>query len=140
MIWLVVRFMMPAKIELWCDIRNVEKATAKIRPRYLARSPRSICTATKFINAPFLNSLYDVNTVHRDSKKEAKNFGSSLADPLDEDVHQAIDQPVVLNERERTRDQQRGDAGNAGPKSLRRLLDVLPVQLPGVEAPPDAAA
>jgi hypothetical protein len=34
------------------DIRKVEKATAKIRPRYLALSPRSICTATKFIAKP----------------------------------------------------------------------------------------
>src|SRR5215469_504308 len=94
-IWLVVRRMIPAKIELWCDIRKVEKATAKIRPRYLARSPRSICSATKFIRKPlFLNRLLDVNGVHQDPNF----FGifSSLANPLDENVHNAVDQAIWL--------------------------------------------
>src|SRR5215471_7710040 len=47
-IWLVVRFMIPAKIELWFSRRNVEKAIAKISPIYFARSPVSILRATKF--------------------------------------------------------------------------------------------
>ena len=51
-IWLRVRSMMPAKIEAWCAIRKEENAMAKIRPKYLARSPVSILSATKFTKPP----------------------------------------------------------------------------------------
>src|SRR5215831_2467249 len=139
MIWLVVRRMIPAKIELWCDIRKVENATAKMRPRYLARSPRSICTATKFIEAPFLNDYWIVNTVH-----QLRNFFgpvcSSFADPFDQDVDHAINQAILLNERERARDQQGRDAVDAGPKSLRYLLDIFAIQLSCLDAASDCGA
>lgn len=48
--WLPVRFMMPAKMDIWLSSRNVEKAKAKTRPKYLALSDMSILRATKFIN------------------------------------------------------------------------------------------
>src|SRR5262249_9513632 len=44
-----VRLRIPAKIDVWFSSRNVQKAMVKIRPRYLARSPVSIFSATKFI-------------------------------------------------------------------------------------------
>src|SRR5262249_54905657 len=49
-IWLAVRPTTPAKIELWFSSRKDAKAIAKISPRYLARSPISILTATKFMS------------------------------------------------------------------------------------------
>ena len=48
-IWLAVRFRMLAKIEVWFSSRNVQNAMAKTRPKYLARSPVSIRSATKFM-------------------------------------------------------------------------------------------
>src|SRR5712692_7466370 len=44
-----VRFMMDANIEVWFSRRKVEKAIAKINPRYFARSCVSIFRATKFM-------------------------------------------------------------------------------------------
>src|SRR4029434_10404126 len=44
-----VRFMIDAKIEVWFSRRKVEKAIAKISPRYFARSCVSILSATKFM-------------------------------------------------------------------------------------------
>ncbi len=41
-IWLPVRDMIPAKIEVWFIRRNEAKASEKIRPNNLARSPNSI--------------------------------------------------------------------------------------------------
>ena len=40
---------MLAKIEVWFSSRNVQKAIAKTRPKYFARSPVSIRSATKFM-------------------------------------------------------------------------------------------
>src|SRR5262245_23411450 len=48
-IWLPVRLRIPAKMELWFSSRKVQKAIVKTSPRYLARSPVSILSATKFI-------------------------------------------------------------------------------------------
>jgi hypothetical protein len=48
-IWLAVRSRIPQKIETWLARRNEAKATVKMRDRYLARSPKSIFKATKFI-------------------------------------------------------------------------------------------
>src|SRR5260370_4066695 len=48
-IWLDVRRMMLAKIEVWFSRRKVQKAMANTRPKYLARSPVSIRRATKFM-------------------------------------------------------------------------------------------
>src|SRR5260370_15294975 len=48
-IWLDVRRMMLAKIEVWFSRRKVQKAMANTRPKYLARSPVSIRSATKFM-------------------------------------------------------------------------------------------
>src|SRR5258707_5993603 len=48
-IWLAVRRMMLAKIEVWFSRRKVQKAMANTRPKYLARSPVSIRRATKFM-------------------------------------------------------------------------------------------
>src|SRR5262249_44648503 len=42
----------PAKIDTCCAMRKELKAIAKTRPRYLARSPVSMRTATKFIAPP----------------------------------------------------------------------------------------
>src|SRR2546421_10770414 len=44
-------------------MRNVEKATARTKPRYLTRSPKSIWMATKF-TASLLNYGYVMNGVH----------------------------------------------------------------------------
>src|SRR5215471_8149906 len=49
---------MLAKIDVWFSRRKVQKAMAKISPRYLARSPVNIFSATKFITAPSLDD-YD---------------------------------------------------------------------------------
>jgi hypothetical protein len=51
-IWLVVRFMSPAKIEAWCAISIDAKLMVKTSPRYLDRSPVSMRIATKFIEPP----------------------------------------------------------------------------------------
>src|SRR5262245_38241108 len=51
-IWLAVRFRMLAKIEVWFSSRNVQKAIAKTKPKYLARSPVSMRRATKFMAVP----------------------------------------------------------------------------------------
>src|SRR6266568_773191 len=40
---------MLAKIDVWFSSRKVQKAMAKINPRYLARSPVNILSATKFM-------------------------------------------------------------------------------------------
>ena len=45
-IWLAVRRMMFAKIDVWFSRRNVQKAIAKTSPKYFARSPVSIRIAT----------------------------------------------------------------------------------------------
>jgi hypothetical protein len=50
-IWLPVRAMMPAKIDICCDISSVAKVTPKMMPRYLLRSPVSIFSATQFMTA-----------------------------------------------------------------------------------------
>src|SRR5215471_14442693 len=98
-----------------------------MRPRYFARSPRSICIATKFMGAtPLLNAYWDVNGVHR----VANFFGSSLADPLDENVYHSIDQAVRFNERKITRDQQRGHAVGARPDCLSHFFRIVAVKLP----------
>src|SRR5262249_50043937 len=106
LIWLLVRSMMPTKIELWWDIRKVENAMAKIRPRYLARSPVNICQATKFIPAPppiELRLLDDHCSYWRQKKL-------LLVTPysFDQNVHHPLHQPRMLDEREsRFGDQQR---------------------------------
>src|SRR5215475_945990 len=46
---------MLAKIDVWFSSRKVQKAMAKINPRYLARSPVNILRATKFMTQPLLN-------------------------------------------------------------------------------------
>src|SRR5260370_20879197 len=46
---------MLAKIDVWFSSRKVQKAMAKINPRYLARSPVNILSATKFMTQPLLN-------------------------------------------------------------------------------------
>src|SRR5438445_989140 len=51
-IWLAVRLRMLAKIEVWFSSRNVQKAMAKTRPKYFARSPVSMRKATKFMRRP----------------------------------------------------------------------------------------
>src|ERR1700745_3481307 len=43
---------MLAKIDVWFSSRKVQKAMAKISPRYLARSPVNILNATKFMTYP----------------------------------------------------------------------------------------
>src|SRR5260370_38298656 len=43
---------MLAKIDVWFFSRTVQKAMAKISPRYLARSPVNILNATKFMTQP----------------------------------------------------------------------------------------
>ncbi len=43
--------MMLAKIDVWFSSRNVQKAMAKTRPKYFARSPVSIRKATKFMSS-----------------------------------------------------------------------------------------
>src|SRR5215471_6611910 len=102
-----------------------------MRPRYFARSPRSICIATKFMGAtPLLNAYWDVNGVHR----VANFFGSSLADPLNENVHHSIDQAIRFNERKITRDQQRGHAVCACPNCLSYFFRVVAVKLPRPDA------
>src|SRR5262249_2486644 len=56
--WLAVRRRMPAKIEVWFSSRKVQNAIATTRPKYLARSPVSIRSATKFMGSslvPFLD-------------------------------------------------------------------------------------
>ena len=55
-IWLAVRFRMLVKIEVWFSSRNVQKAIAKTRPKYLARSPVSMRSAMKFMAATLLAS------------------------------------------------------------------------------------
>jgi hypothetical protein len=50
-IWLAVRRRMLAKIEVWFSSRNVQKAIANTRPKYLARSPVSMRSATKFMSS-----------------------------------------------------------------------------------------
>src|SRR5688572_26233529 len=40
---------MLAKMEVWFSSRNVQKAMAKTRPKYLARSPVSMRSAMKFV-------------------------------------------------------------------------------------------
>src|SRR5262245_37168879 len=50
-IWLAVRNIRPEKIATWFDISIVEKAMPKISPRYLARSPSNILSATPFMRA-----------------------------------------------------------------------------------------
>src|SRR2546422_3129484 len=51
---------MLAKIDVWFSSRKVQKAMAKINPRYLARSPVSILRATKFtVEPPSLPSIDD---------------------------------------------------------------------------------
>src|SRR5262245_2049010 len=44
--WLAVRLIMPTKMEVCCAMSSTPKATPKIVPRYLARSPVSIFQAT----------------------------------------------------------------------------------------------
>src|SRR5438128_12445860 len=46
---------MLAKIDVWFSSRKVQKAMAKISPRYLARSPVNIRNATKFMTEPLGN-------------------------------------------------------------------------------------
>src|SRR5262249_19003318 len=48
-IWLVVRAMMPAKIDTCCAISTVAKATPKMMPKDLLRSPVSILSAIQFM-------------------------------------------------------------------------------------------
>src|SRR5262249_5749053 len=62
-IWLPVRLRIPAKMDVWFSRRNVQKAMVKTRPRYLARSPVSILSATKFIRRP---PNRDKQTPHRE--------------------------------------------------------------------------
>src|SRR5438093_8127303 len=51
---------MLAKIDVWFSSRKVQKAMAKINPRYLARSPVSILRATKFtVEPPSVPSIDD---------------------------------------------------------------------------------
>src|SRR5215510_3669421 len=78
-IWLPVRLRIPAKMDVWFSNRNVQKAMVKISPRYLARSPVSILSATKFmLGSPsnlllFLSELDDVHHLIT-----AKKLGSRL--------------------------------------------------------------
>jgi hypothetical protein len=55
-----VRFMMFAKIALWFSSRNVQNAMANTNPKYLARSPVSMRSATKFIAAAPRMSLVPI--------------------------------------------------------------------------------
>src|SRR5215510_10416986 len=50
-IWLAVRSISPANIEIWFDISIVENAMPKMRPIYFARSPSRILSATRFMRA-----------------------------------------------------------------------------------------
>src|SRR2546430_15724711 len=56
---------MLAKIDVWFSSRKVQKAMAKINPRYLARSPVSILRATKFTveppSLPFIDDGHHIN-------------------------------------------------------------------------------
>src|SRR5579864_1210521 len=97
LIWLVVRSMMPAKMVLWCDIKKVEKATAKMRPRYFARSPISICRATKFIisNLQSEPRLFDEHSSSRTQKKLL--LFRLAADALNQRMNHAVDQAILLD-------------------------------------------
>src|SRR5499426_3605339 len=78
-IWLPVRLRIPAKMDVWFSNRNVQKAMVKIRPRYLARSPVSILSATKFmLGSPssLLLFLFELDDVHH--LITAKKFSSRL--------------------------------------------------------------
>src|ERR1017187_7895100 len=92
--------MMPAKMELWCDIRNVEKATAKMRPRYLARSPMSICSATKFMIPSFLCELRISD--ERCSPQMQKKTLLVRLEPhaFHQRLDHAVDQAILLDKRE----------------------------------------
>jgi hypothetical protein len=58
-IWLAVRSISPVKIATWFDITIVEKAIPKTRPKYLARSPKSILSAMPSMFArPFLTEPF----------------------------------------------------------------------------------
>src|SRR6266550_439363 len=59
-IWLPVRLRMLAKIDVWFSSRKVQKAIAKISPRYLARSPVNIFHAIKFMASALL-TLFSVD-------------------------------------------------------------------------------
>src|SRR5713101_2632299 len=64
-IWLPVRLRMLAKIDVWFSSRKVQKAMAKINPRYLARSPVNILRATKFtVEPPSLPSIDDSHHIN----------------------------------------------------------------------------
>src|SRR6516225_1618664 len=56
---------MLAKIDVWFSSRKVQKAMAKINPRYLARSPVNILRATKFTldrpSFPFIDDGHNIN-------------------------------------------------------------------------------
>src|SRR5215470_8877200 len=55
---------MLAKIDVWFSSRKVQKAMAKINPRYLARSPVNILRATKFTldppSSPFIDDIHHI--------------------------------------------------------------------------------
>src|SRR5579864_3381034 len=59
---------------------------------------------------------------------------SSLANPFNQNMHHAIDQSILFDEGERTRDQERGNTVDSGPKSLRHFFDIITVQLPRLDA------
>src|SRR5690349_1929193 len=80
-----------------------------------------------------------MNSVHG----VAKNFGfsgSSLTDPFYEDVDNPIDEPVLLDERKRRGDEQRGNAVCARPERLRYFFGVVAVQLTRRNAAADGGA
>src|SRR5215510_294150 len=59
-IWLAVRRMMFAKIDVWFSSRKVQKAIANTRPKYFARSPVSMRNATKFMSpSPWSDARID---------------------------------------------------------------------------------
>src|SRR5436309_748796 len=122
--WLRVQSMIPANIEDWCAISNEENAMAKIRPRYLARSPVSIFRATKFIEPPLSKQRSSIE--HRSTKGQ-KNFTSFAvrADTSHKNLKRPPDEPLPFHEREsRESDEEGDDAVDACPERLACFLHI----------------
>src|SRR5690348_6487312 len=90
---------MLAKIDVWFSSRKVQKAMAKINPRYLARSPVNILRATKFtVEPPSFPSIDDGH--HITMPKKIKPMCLSAAELTQRPPHKTPG-PVLESDRSR---------------------------------------
>src|SRR5689334_5441959 len=103
-------------------------------PRYLARSPRSICKATKFIESLLLSERYSVDEQCSLEDPKKRSF-LGLANTLDQNIDEPLNESRVFDEREfAIRHQERSNSVDGRPQRLCRLFHLAAIDEPALHA------